>query len=138
MKNAAITAFGAGLPVSGALAQNRFAKYAGQTVTLSVPAHPQFDAMVNLLPHFTKDTGIKVEIDKSAMSRLKDKQLLEMAKAQGEYDLSCYVVMWKTEYVAKSLIQPLEPFFANAALADPAYDLNDIIPSQKTDARWWL
>ncbi len=47
LKNAAITAFGAGLPVSGALAQNRFAKYAGQTVTLSVPAHPQFDAMVD-------------------------------------------------------------------------------------------
>jgi len=128
LKNAATVVFGAGLPVSGAIAQNRFAKYAGQTVTVSVPAHPQFDAMVNLLPQFTKETGIKVETDKSTMSRLKDKQLLEMAKAEGEYDLSCYVVMWKTEYVAKSLIQPIEPFFTNAALADPAYDLNDIIP----------
>jgi multiple sugar transport system substrate-binding protein len=36
--------------------------------------------------------------------------------------------MWKGEYVSKNLIHPLEPFFANAALADPAYDMKDIVP----------
>ena len=128
LKSAAITVFGAGFPVSGVMAQNRYAKYAGQTVTMSIPAHAQYDAMVSLLPQFTKSTGIKVETEKVAVSRLKDKQLLEMAKSQGDYDLSAYVVMWKSEYVAKRLIQPLAPFFANPALADPTYDLDDIIP----------
>jgi multiple sugar transport system substrate-binding protein len=67
-------------------------------------------------------------VDKLAIGRLKEKQLLEMAKPQGDYDLVCYIVMWKGEYVAKNLVLPLEPFFANAQLADPAYDIKDIIP----------
>ena len=128
MQGAAITVFGAGLPYSGAIAQNRYAKYAGQTVTMNVPAHPHYDAMAKILPAFTKETGIKVELDKIAIGRLKEKQLLEMAKPQGDYDLACYIVMWKTEYVSKNLIQPLAPYFANAALADPSYDMQDIIP----------
>lgn len=128
VKNTSIAVFGAALPFSGVFAQNRFAKYAGKTITINVPAHPHYDAMTKLLPEFTKETGIKVEIDKLAIGRLKEKQLLEMAKPQGDYDLACYIVMWKGEYVAKNLVHPLEPFFANPALADPAYDMKDIIP----------
>ncbi len=124
----AVASFGAGLPYSGANAQSRYSKYAGKTVTINIPAHSHYDAMVKLLPEFTKETGIKVEVDKLAIGRLKEKQLLEMAKPQGDYDLACYIVMWKGEYVAKNLIQPLEPFFNNAALADPSYDMKDIIP----------
>jgi multiple sugar transport system substrate-binding protein len=128
IQNTSIAVFGAGLPLSGTMAQNRYAKYAGQTVVFSIPAHPHYDAMLKILPQFTKETGIKVETDKLAMGRMKEKQLLEMAKPQGDYDLGCYVVMWKGEYVSKNLIHPLEPFFQNPALADPSYDLKDIIP----------
>ena len=95
---------------------------------MNIPAHPHHDAMSKLLPEFTKETGIKVEVGKLAIGRLKEKQLLEMTKPRGDYDLACYIVMWKSEYVSKNLVQPLEPFFANAALADPAYDMKDIIP----------
>lgn len=128
IQSSALTVFGAGLPLSGAHAQNRYSKYAGQTVTLSIPSHPHYDAMLKILPEFTKETGIKVETDRLAMGRMKEKQLLEMAKPQGDYDLCCYVVMWKTEYVSKNLIHDLDPFFKNAALADPNYDIKDIIP----------
>jgi multiple sugar transport system substrate-binding protein len=83
----AITVFGAGLPFSGVQAQSRFAKYAGKTVVFSVPAHPHYDAMLKILPLFTKETGIKVEVDKLAMGRMKEKQLLEMAKPSGDFDL---------------------------------------------------
>ena len=127
-KTSTITVFGASLPFSGAQAQSRYAKYAGKTVVLSIPAHPHYDAMQKLLPDFTKETGIKVEVDKIAIGRMKDKQLLEMAKPTGDYDLACYIVMWKTEYVSKNLVQPLDTFFNNPALADPAYDMKDIIP----------
>ena len=128
MRTGTITVFGAALPFSGVQAQDRYAKYKGKTVVMSIPAHPHYDAMLKILPQFTKETGIKVETDKLAMARLKDKQLLEMAKPNGDFDLGCYVVMWKTEYVAKNLIQPLEPFFANPELADPAWDRDDIVP----------
>ncbi len=128
IKGATATVFGAGLPFSGAQAQNRYAKYAGQSVTINIPAHPHYDAMAKILADFTKESGIKVEVDKLAIGRPKEKQLLEMAKPQGDYDLACYIVMWKTEYVSKNLVQPLEPFFGNAALADPGYDMKDIVP----------
>ena len=128
IKSASITVFGAGLPYSGVNAQSRFSKYAGKTVVMNIPAHPHYDAMQKLLPEFTKETGIKVEVDKVAIGRLKEKQLLEMAKPTGDFDLGCYIVMWKGEYVSKNLIHPLDSFFSNAALADPAYDMKDIVP----------
>ena len=128
LKAGATTVFGAAFPFSGVQAQNRFSKYAGQSVTINIPAHPHYDAMGKILADFTKESGIKVEVDKLAIGRLKEKQLLEMAKPRGDYDLACYIVMWKTEYVSKGLIQPLEPFFANPALADPSYDMKDIVP----------
>jgi multiple sugar transport system substrate-binding protein len=113
--------------IKGALAQDRYGKYRGTTLVLSIPAHSQYDAMTKLIPEFTAETGIKVELDKLAIPRMKDKQLLEMAKPQGDYDLASYVVMWKSEYVKKNLIVDLDPFFKNPALADPNYDMGDIV-----------
>jgi multiple sugar transport system substrate-binding protein len=84
--------------------------------------------MRKLLPVFTETTGIKVEVDRQPMLHMKVKQLQEMGKAQGTLDLICYVVMWKSEYVKKNLISELAPFFADVSLADPAYDIKDIVP----------
>ena len=123
----ALGLLGAGLPLRGQ-AQDRFAKYKGQTVVMSIPAHPHYDAMAKLLPEFSRQTGIKVETDRLAVPRMKDKQLLEMSKPSGDYDLVCYVVMWKGEYVKKNLIRELDPFFKNTALADPDYDFKDVVP----------
>ena len=128
IKATSLSIFSTGLPITSSLAQDRFAKYKGTTVVMSIPAHPHYDAMSKLLPEFTKQTGIKVEVDRLAIPRMKDKQLLEMAKPQGDYDLICYVVMWKGEYVKKNLVRELEPFFKNAALADPDYDFKDVVP----------
>lgn len=128
IKGGVVTLFGAGLPLRGARAQNRYARFAGQKVVFSIPAHPHYEAMLKILSRFTEETGIRVEVDKLSMARMKDKQLLEMAKPQGDYDLVSYVVTWKGEYVAKNLVLPLTPFLRNAALADPTYDLDDIVP----------
>jgi len=128
LKKSSAVIFGAALPFSGIRAQNRYAKYRGKTVVFSIPSHPHYDAMMKIIREFTAETGIKVEVDRLAMGRMKDKQLLEMSKMRGDYDLNCYVVMWKGEYVAKKLIKPLEPFFDNPELADPDYDLADIVP----------
>ncbi len=102
-------------------------KYKGTTLVVNFPAHPHYDAVAKVLPDFTKETGIKVEVDKLQYMRMHDKQVLEMSKPQGDYDLISYVIMWKTEYVAKNLLSPLAPFFVNAALADPDYDPEDIL-----------
>jgi multiple sugar transport system substrate-binding protein len=106
---------------------DRYAKYRGQTIVINYPAHPHYDQAEKLFAEFTKETGIKVERDKMQYLRMKDKQVLEMSKPKGDYDVITYVVMWKTEYVAKNFLEPLDTYFANKALADPGYELKDLI-----------
>ena len=128
LKTIGYSVFGASLPIASTWAQDRYVKFKGQSVVLNIPSHPHYDAMVKILPDFTKETGIKVDVDRQPMLHMKPKQLQSMAKGQGDIDLVCYVVMWKSEYVKKNLIQELAPFLADKTLADPAYDIKDIIP----------
>ena len=132
IKAAGLSVFGSALPVASTAQQNRYAKYKGKTIVVNFPAHPHYDQAEKLFAEFTEQTGIKVERDKMQYLRMKDKQVLEMGKpAGGDYDVIVYVVMWKTEYVQKNLIEELTPYFANTALADPTWDRKDII-----DAYW--
>ena len=99
------------------------------TIVVNFPAHPHYDAAKKLIPEFEKETGIKVEIDTLQYLRMHDKQVLEMSKSVGDYDLISYVVFWKTEYVSNDFIEPLAPFFEDPELVDPFYDMTDIIPA---------
>ncbi|MFO1291785.1 MAG: sugar ABC transporter substrate-binding protein [Rubrivivax sp.] len=122
------TVFGAGLPFSGRAAADRYAKHRGSTIVVNYPAHPHYDAAEKLFGEFTAETGIKVERDKMQYLRMKDRQVLEMGKPRGgDFDVVTYVVMWKTEYVAKKLIEDLTPYLAHPTLADPAWDQKDLI-----------
>ena len=76
--------------ITGAIAQDKYAKYRGQTVVINFPAHPHYDQAEKLFAEFTKETGIKVERDKMQYLRMKDKQVLEMGKPQGDYDIITY------------------------------------------------
>lgn len=128
LATASMGVFGAALPVASVRAQDRFARHRGQTLSMSIPAHPHYDAMQQLLPLFTEQTGIRVEVDRQPIPRMKQLQLEAMARPQSPYDLVSYVVMWKGEYVKKGLIRELGPLLNDPALADPAYDLADISP----------
>ena len=117
------------LTAAPALAQeaaNPYAEYAGTTLVVSWPALSHFQAAEPLLEEFTEETGIAVEVDALQYLKLRDRQLLEMSKPQGEYDVVSWVVMWKGEYAAKGLLTPLSQFFTDASLVDPNYDPDDI------------
>jgi len=105
-----------------------YSKYSGSKVVISIPAHPHYFAMMKLLPLFTKETGIRVEVERMDSKNIKAKQMIEMGRSNGDFDLISYVAMWKTEYVKNKLLLNLEPFFLNQSLMDPNYDLRDIIP----------
>jgi len=116
----------AGMPAMAAA--ERYACYKGTTIVVNWPAHPHYEAAAKMLPEFTRETGIYVEIDKMQYLRMHDKQLLEMSKPKGDYDVISYVVFWKAEYVRKGLLRPLQPYLAGG-LADPSYDVADIVPA---------
>jgi multiple sugar transport system substrate-binding protein len=99
----------------------------GQTIVINWPSHPHYDIAKKLIPEFTAATGIKVELDEMQYLRMKDAQVLQMSKPQGDYDVIVYVIMWKTEYVQRNFLTELAPLFANEPLALKDYNKDDII-----------
>ena len=103
-----------------------YEKYAGTTIVVSWPSLGHFQFAEELVNEFTRETGIEVEIDYLQYLKLRDRQLVEMSKPTGEYDVVSWVVMWKGEYVNKGLLTPLSELYTNATLVDPSYDIRDI------------
>ena len=76
---------------------NPYEDYEGTTIVVSWPALSHFQAAETLIEEFTEETGIEVEVDALQYLKLRDRQLLEMSKDEGEYDVVSWVVMWKGE-----------------------------------------
>lgn len=115
-----------GLFLTGSALANPYKKYKGTTIVVSWPALSHNKKAEALVEEFMDETGIEVEIDAIQYLKLRDRQILEMSKKNCEYDVVSWVVMWKGEYVAKGLLQPLSPFFTNPELVDPLYDIDDV------------
>ncbi|MDE0305973.1 MAG: extracellular solute-binding protein [Albidovulum sp.] len=123
---AGFAAFAAACALGAAALANPYEKYAGTTIVVSWPALAHFQAAETLVEEFTEETGIEVEIDALQYLKLRDRQILEMSKPTGDYDVVSWVVMWKGEYVAKGLLTPLSQYFTSGSLVDPEYDIDDI------------
>lgn|GEM_PF-3290372 len=96
-----------GLLWTTASAGNPYAPYKGTTLVVNFPAHPHYDAVMKVIPEFTKETGIKVEVDQLQYLAMRQKQTLELTKPKGDYDLMAYVVFSKADYVNADQIEPL-------------------------------
>ena len=120
-------ALGAALLAGTALA-NPYEPYAGTTLVVMFPAHPHYDAAIEVLDEFTAETGIEVEVDQLQYLRMREAQTLELTKDEGDYDLISYVVFSKADYVYADQLENLAKYFMNPALADPNYDQSDLIP----------
>ena len=116
----------AGTAVTGALA-NPYAPYEGTTVVVMWPAHPHYDAAIEVLDEFTEQTGIEVEVDQLQYLKMREKQTLELTKDEGDYDLISFVVFSKADYVYADQLENLAKYFMNPNLADPNYDQSDLI-----------
>ena len=105
-----------------------YAEYAGTTLVVNFPAHPHYDAVMQILPQFTKETGIEVEVDQLPYLAMRERQTLELAQEEGDYDLIAYVVFSKADYVYADQLENLAKYFMNPNLSDPGYDSADLIP----------
>ncbi|NNK96943.1 MAG: extracellular solute-binding protein, partial [Desulfobacterales bacterium] len=124
---AAVAGVSAGLLTTTAIAADPYAPYKGTTLVVNFPAHPHYDAVMKVIPKFTEETGIKVEVDQLQYLAMRQKQSLELTKPKGDYDLLAYVVFSKADYVPAGQVEPLGPFFMNPKLADPSYDPEDLV-----------
>ena len=115
-----------GMAAGGAVA-DPYAPYRGQTLIVNFPAHPHFNAVMQVLPRFMEETGIDVEVDQLQYLKMRERQNLVLTKPKGDYDLIAYVVFSKADYVYADQVEPLARFFMNPKLADPGYDPEDLI-----------
>ena len=122
---AALAGTAMGLCALAATAQP-YDEFAGQTVVAIFPQHPHYDAVMQVLPQFTEETGIQVEVDQQQYLAMREKQTLELTRDQGDYDLMGYVVFSKADYVYADQIEPLARFFMDPKLANPDYDADDL------------
>ncbi|MFK7869817.1 MAG: extracellular solute-binding protein [Roseobacter sp.] len=113
--------------MAGAAFANPYAEYEGTTLIVNFPAHPHYNAAISVLPEFTKETGIEVEVDQLPYLKMRERQTLELAQDEGEYDLISYVVFSKADYVFADQLENLAKYFMNPKLADPNYDAGDLI-----------
>ena len=118
----------AGIAASTVIATaNPYEEYSGTTLVVNFPAHPHYDAVLQILPEFTEETGIRVEVDQLQYLKMRERQTLELTKPRGDYDLIAYVVFSKADYVFADQLENLARFFMNPKLADPSYDAEDLI-----------
>ncbi|MEM9206912.1 MAG: extracellular solute-binding protein [Pseudomonadota bacterium] len=126
LKKTAIAGAAVSLMAGTALA-DPYADYRGTTVVVNFPAHPHYNAAMKVLPQFTAETGIEVEVDQLPYLKMRERQTLELAQDEGEYDLISYVVFSKADYVFADQLENLAKYFMNPKLADPNYDAGDLI-----------
>ena len=126
LKTVAGVALGSALLATASLA-NPYKDYEGTTLIVNFPAHPHYDAVMKILPEFTKETGIEVEVDQLPYLKMRERQTLELAQDEGDYDLIAYVVFSKADYVFTDQLENLAKYYMNPKLADPNYDAGDLI-----------
>ncbi len=112
---------------AGVAGADPYAPYKGTTLVVNFPAHPHYNAVLNVLDEFTEQTGIEVEVDQLEYLKMREKQTLELTKEKGDYDLIAYVVFSKADYVFADQLENMARYFMNPKLADPAYDAGDLI-----------
>ena len=113
--------------MSATVFANPYESYSGETLVVNFPAHPHFDAVMKILPQFTAETGIEVEVDQLPYLKMRERQTLELAQEEGEYDLIAYGLFSKADYVYADQLENLARYFMNPMLADPSYDADDLI-----------
>ena len=113
--------------MAGVALADPYADFRGSTLIVNFPAHPHYDAVRQILPEFTKETGIEVEVDQLPYLKMRERQTLELAQDEGEYDLIAYVVFSKADYVYADQLENLAKYVMNPKLTDPAYDADDLI-----------
>lgn len=146
----ALSAAGAALPALAMLPRWGFAddvaaayanaaidwkQFAGQTIALAGAIHPWSNAIVPLLPDFTKLTGISVSTD----FRLETTYLgaLPIRLNRGGNTPDVFMFTTYGQGISGGWLEPLNAYYADKSLTDPGwYDENDILKTARAFPLW--
>lgn len=116
------------LATSGAMpifAQAADQPYKGTRLAVLMEGHPTTDGIQALLPEFTKETGIEVELEVVPESDITAKMLLEFSSGSGRYDVVQNNIIFIPGFVKAGYISPLNE---SATKFPTNYDKADFVP----------
>lgn len=102
--------------------------YTGTQIKAIFLDRPGYKAAAQLIPEFEKITGIKVNTEVIPYENTREKIVLDMAAQGGEYDVVLTDVVWIGEFASNGWLVPLEKFYSDPKLADPALNLKGFFP----------
>ncbi len=91
-------------------------KYSGQTIHLAVQKHTATDAIQQMSPSFTQQTGINVNFEQIPQQQMDQKQLTDMSTGSGSYDVIGWFI--NPEYVENNWIYSVDELQQNANITD--------------------
>lgn len=120
----ACAAFVATSITSTALAADK--PYDGKTISVLFEGHPSTEAIISMLPEFTKATGITVEAETVPYSDLTSKALLEFSTGSGRYDIVMDDWVKAIGYADAGYIAPVDGFMKDET---EFFDSADFVPA---------
>ncbi len=105
-------------------------KYAGTKISLLMVGDENDDrALIELLPEFTAETGIELEVTAPAIGVQIEKGLQNLKAEQSSFELINYLGFLTTQQVGGGYFMQLNEFIDNPEETPPDWDFADFIPA---------
>ncbi|MFI0842840.1 extracellular solute-binding protein [Mesorhizobium sp. IMUNJ 23232] len=104
-------------------------KYAGQKVSILMTGDENdHRALADMLPQFTEETGMEMEITSPALGALIEKTLQNLKADRSSFDLIEYLGFLTTQQVGGGMYEQLNSYIDDPAKTPPDWDFADFIP----------
>ena len=109
-------------------------QFAGTTLEFIVQPDVFAEPVRRLLPRFTEETGIIVNMETLPYASLRERQLSDFIGGTGSVDIMTMDIVWMGEYAEAGWIEPLGPYYErDAELIDP----EDFLPGAMAGLALW-
>lgn len=98
---------------------------AQQPETITVTGISSFKMIEDLLPHFTAETGIKVDLQILPYPQLRQRAMADLVGGTANSDIYLQDIIWLGEWAKNGYVRPLDDLFARDA---KEVDSADILP----------
>ncbi|MBN1992311.1 MAG: extracellular solute-binding protein, partial [Anaerolineae bacterium] len=100
---------------------------AGTTLVVGMNQHPYTDSLLPLIKEFEASTGITVKVETYPEAEYMEKRAGDVSSGAGSFDV-LMLDQVVTQYARSGWLEPLDAYFNNPALVDPAdYDPDDLL-----------
>lgn len=103
--------------------------FAGTKITYQTfSAMPEFDFYKTMIPKFTEETGIEVDVQQLPVSSMDTTLALQLKSKDSSVDVFSYGTESITSFVSAGNVVPLDAMIEDSSLTSADYDLGDVSP----------